>query len=56
VPLPSKMADWILLEAKDGPLNYIRELAHALWQFERAMRKTGLVGTDSVVQRDFAHL
>ena len=56
VPLPSKMADWILLEAKDGPLNYIRELAHALWQFERAMRKTGLVGTDPVVQRDFAHL
>ncbi|KAG5368950.1 LINE-1 retrotransposable element ORF2 protein [Yarrowia sp. E02] len=56
VPLPARMADWILLEDKEGPLNYIRELAHALWQFERTMRRTGLVGTDPEVQRDHAHL
>ena len=56
VPLPTKMADWILREAEDGPLNHIRELAHALWQFERAMRRTGLLGTDPEVQRDYAHL
>ncbi|KAG5372440.1 hypothetical protein CJU90_0080 [Yarrowia sp. C11] len=56
VPLPARMADWILLEDKEGPLNYIRELAHALWQFERTMRRTGLVGTDPEVQRNHAHL
>lgn len=55
VPLPTRMADWVLLE-KDGHLHYIRELAHAIWKLERSLRKSGRDGSDPTVQRDLSHL
>lgn len=55
VPLPERLADWVLVE-KDGHLHYVRELAHAIWQLERALRKSGRDGLNPMVRRDYAHL
>lgn len=56
VPRPGKMEDWVLTEAQYGFMHSIRDLAHAIWRFERTMRAKGLVGTDPEVQHDHRYL
>ena len=56
VPLPARMADWILIEAEHGVQHHIRDLAHAIWKFERKLRLTGQNGNHPDVQHEHLHL
>ncbi|KAG5357098.1 LINE-1 reverse transcriptase-like protein [Yarrowia sp. C11] len=55
-PRVNAMADWVLAEAQSGYQNAVREAAHAIWQFERTMRKKGLDGRCPNVQRNHTYL
>lgn len=56
LPMPAHMRDWVLVEAQCGIMHSIRELARAIWRFERTMRTKGLVGADPQVRRDHEYL
>ncbi|CAG78456.1 hypothetical protein B0I72DRAFT_132298 [Yarrowia lipolytica] len=55
VPLPSKMAGMDLTGGQGQSVELHLRARPCLVAFERAMQQTGLVGTDPVILRYFAH-